>query len=138
MQGRRGLRLGIVRASLVALGLALGAVPSTAEDEPIQLPTIEVRAPYPLAPAKYRATPLPPYPAAAREAGVEGVVLLAVHVFADGRVGEVRLKASSGSADLDAAAIQAVKDWTFTPARRGLRSVDSWVEVPVRFALHSK
>lgn len=128
-----GVRSSCLCAPLLALGLAL---PATADDEPIQLPTIEVRAPHPLTPARYRATPLPAYPATAREQGVEGVVLLEVQVFGSGRVGEVRLKASSGSPRLDAAALEAVKAWTFVPARRGPRAVDSWVEVPVKFAIH--
>ena len=127
-----------MRSPLVALFVALLAFPSAAQNEPIQLPTVEVHASYLLSPAKYRETPLPPYPTAAREQGVEGVVLLVVQVFAEGRVGEVRVKTSSGSAELDAAAVKAVKEWTFVPGRRGPRFVDSWVEVPVKFALHSK
>ncbi len=127
-----------MRASLVLLSLVLLALPAAAQNEPILLPTVEVRAPYPLTPARYRGTPLPAYPAAERALGVDGVVLLEVEVFADGRVGAVRLKTSSGSANLDAAALKAVREWTFVPARRGPRSVDSWVEIPVKFALHSK
>ena len=132
----RGKQVG--RSLLAALWLALLALPAGGQTEPIELPTIEVHAPYPLTPAKYRGTPLPSYPTAAREQGVEGAVLLAVHVFADGRVGEIQLIASSASPDLDAAAVKAVKEWTFVPARRGPRFVDSWVEVPVKFALRSK
>lgn len=128
----------VVRLALVGLCGGLLAFHAAAETEPIQLPPVEVNAPYPLVPAKYRETPLPQYPTAAREQGIEGVVLLEVRVRADGRVEEFRLKASSGSAMLDDAALKTVKGWTFVPARRGPRSVESWVEVPVKFALTVK
>ena len=132
------LRMHIVGWALVALSLGRLAPAAAAEREPIQLPPVEVTAPYPLVPPRYRETPLPPYPSAAREQGIQGVVLLEVQVKADGRAGEVRLKASSGSALLDEAALKTVKGWTFVPARRGPRSVESWVEVPVKFALTVK
>ncbi len=123
-----------VRNALLALSLMAAAVPAAAE-EVIQLPPIEVTAPYPLVPATYRETPLPAYPPAARQQGLEGVVLLAVRVRADGRVGEIRVRESSGARLLDESAVTAVKRWTFVPARQGPRAVDSWVEVPVKFAL---
>ncbi len=131
-------RRAVACSTLVALSLALLARPAGAQNEPIQLPTIEVHAPYPLVPAQYRQTTLPPYPAAAREQGIEGLVLLEVQVVATGLVGEVRLKSSSGSTILDDAAMKAVKGWTFVPAKRGPRFVESWVEVPVKFALTLK
>jgi len=48
---------------------------------------------------------------------------------------DVSVAASSGSRVLDNAAFSAVKKWTFVPARRGPRAVESVVEVPVKFAL---
>jgi periplasmic protein TonB len=107
----------------------------TAATGVIELPPIEVRAPRPPVPPAYRDTPLPAYPPAAREQGTEGVVLLNVQVGSDGRVAEIRVKASSGSRLLDDSAVAAVKTWTFVPARQGARAVESWVEIPVRFAL---
>jgi protein TonB len=121
----------------VAVALALVIVPAVA-DEVIQLPPVEVRSAHPLVPASYRDTPLPPYPAAAREQGLEGVVLLDVRVRADGRVGDVRVKTSSGAGELDESAVTAVKRWTFVPARRGPRTVERVVEVPVHFALSQR
>lgn len=128
----------MVRRALVVLSLATLVAPSDAQDEVIRLPPVEVRASYPLVPAQYRDTPLPPYPAAAREQRLEGLVLLDVHVRADGRVGEARLKRTSGSPLLDAAALETVARWTFLPAQRGPRAVESWVEVPVKFSLHAR
>lgn len=124
------------RVRCLPLVLLLASLaPAGAQEEPVRLPPVEVRAPYPLVPPQYRSTPLPAYPAAAREQGIEGTVLLDVLVLPDGRVGDARLRRSSGSAALDAAALEAVRTWTFAPGRRGPRPVESWVEVPVKFSL---
>lgn len=126
--------LKIVRSvALVLAVVAVGAV--AAAQDVIRLPPLELHAPPPTAPAAYERTPLPRYPAAAREQGLEGVVVLAVEVLASGRVGAVHVSASSGAPVLDEAAVEAVRRWTFTPARRGARAVDSIVEVPVQFSL---
>ena len=79
--------------------------------------------------------PAPAYPAAAREDGQEGQVVLRVRVSARGAPDEVVLARSSGFRLLDAAAIAAVREWRFIPARHDGREVDSWMEVPVRFRL---
>lgn len=81
--------------------------------------------------------PAPPYPLAARRRGLEGRVLLAAHVRADGACAEVQLKQSSGHALLDQTALDTVRRWRFLPATRGARAVDSWVDVPIRFRLDS-
>lgn len=81
--------------------------------------------------------PKPPYPLAARRRGLEGRVLLAAHVRADGHCAEVRLRASSGHELLDAIALDTVRRWRFLPARRGDAAVDSWVEIPISFKLAS-
>ena len=125
------------RAALVACFSVL-ASPCAAEDEPIRLPAVEVRAPYPLVPPQYRDTPLPAYPAVARDQRLEGTVVLEVRVGADGQVSEVRIRQTSGSALLDDSARDTVRRWTFVPARRGPRAVESWVEVPVRFSLAAR
>jgi len=97
-----------------------------------------MRAARPESPAAYGQTPLPTYPAAAREQGLEGLVVLNVEVLKSGRVGEVHVAVSSGARALDQAALEAVKRWTFAPARQGGRPVDSLVEVPVKFTLNSR
>lgn len=85
--------------------------------------------------ASYLSTPLPPYPSDARRLGQHGVVLVRVYVNREGRPDEVRLARSSGVRALDEAALGAVSDWRFAPARRGGEPVASWIEVPVRFRL---
>jgi protein TonB len=128
----------MLRRVAVVLCLPALATPcAAAEDEPIRLPAVEVRAPYPLVPPRYRETPLP-YPSGAREQHLQGTVLLAVEVRSDGRVGEVRLTQTSGARVLDQAALEAVRRWTFVPARRGPQAVDAWVEVPVVFSRETR
>lgn len=79
--------------------------------------------------------PAPAYPAAAQRAGDQGTVLLQVEVGADGRPGEVSVVGRSGSRDLDRAAIEAVRGWTFEPAIRDGKPVASSIQVPVEFRL---
>ena len=82
------------------------------------------------------ANPKPPYPALARRMHVEGVVLLRVHVRSDGGVASVEIANSSGSSLLDDSALRTVRDrWRFEPARRGDESVQSWLQIPMRFQL---
>jgi len=85
--------------------------------------------------ARYRSNPRPEYPEEARRLHQEGVVLLSVEVSEDGRATDVSLKRSSGSDLLDQAALQAVKRWTFEPARVASLPVSSRVDVPIRFSL---
>ncbi|MFO1300878.1 MAG: TonB family protein [Burkholderiaceae bacterium] len=68
----------------------------------------------------------PPYPGMARRLGDQGEVRLDVHVGADGRVTEVRLKQSSGSTLLDRTAIDTVRKWRFKPATVDGRPVAEW------------
>lgn len=83
----------------------------------------------------YRKNPEPPYPLPARRRHEQGLVLLIVQVTAQGRAAKVDLKHSSGFPLLDAAALNAVRDWEFQPARVGSLPVESKIEVPVRFKL---
>jgi protein TonB len=77
----------------------------------------------------------PRYPESARRQGFEGTTLLKIHVSDTGRVEDVLIERSAGHQDLDLAAMEAVKQWRFEPARRGKQSVAVWVMLPVRFAL---
>jgi protein TonB len=77
----------------------------------------------------------PRYPEAARRQGFEGTTLLKIYVSDTGKVEDVLVERSAGYQDLDLAAMEAVKQWRFEPARRGQQSVAVWVMLPVRFAL---
>ena len=76
----------------------------------------------------------PQYPDIAREAGVDGQVMVQALVGKDGKVKDVRVVKSIPM--LDAAAIAAVKQWVFKPALSNNKPVAVWVAVPVKFSLH--
>jgi protein TonB len=78
-----------------------------------------------------KAAPL--YPDIAREAGVDGQVVVQALVGKDGRVKDTRVVKSIPM--LDQAAVDAVKQWVFKPALSNNKPVAVWVAVPVRFSL---
>lgn len=84
---------------------------------------------------RYAENPRPLYPREAKKKGYEGEVLLRVEVLADGRVGEIEVKRSSGHEVLDRSAVTAVKQWKFFPARRGETPISTWVNIPIAFQL---
>lgn len=85
--------------------------------------------------ADYLNNPRPPYPMVARRMGFHGKVILNVEVLAEGKAGQVLLHQGCGHDILDNAAIQTVKTWRFTPARRLGQPVTQWFLVPIRFSL---
>jgi TonB family protein len=76
----------------------------------------------------------PTYTDAARQRGITGEVVLEVVVQRDGSVRSVRVLEGLGSG-LDERAIDAVRQWRFSPARRLGQPVDVIVEVAVEFRL---
>jgi protein TonB len=76
----------------------------------------------------------PDYTEDARRRGINGDVELEIVVRSDGTVGEVRLQRGLG-AGLDQRAIDAVRQWRFSPATRLGAPVDVIVEVAVEFKL---
>jgi len=87
--------------------------------------------------ARYRHNPPPSYPSLARRRGYEGTVLLMVEVLPEGSADRIRIRKSSGFPILDQAAIDAVGEWQFEPARENGTPRTSWVEIPVRFMIGS-
>lgn len=85
--------------------------------------------------AAYLNNPPPAYPPLARRMGDEGKVMLRVYVTPEGTAGEVRVLTSSGSPMFDEAALAAVKQWRFVPAKQGENAVAAWVQVPIVFKL---
>ncbi|MFZ1887018.1 MAG: energy transducer TonB [Candidatus Binataceae bacterium] len=89
-----------------------------------------------IARADYDSDPAPFYPSRSRRRGEQGIVTLHVLIAANGAVERVELIASSGFRDLDDAALETVRSrWRFVPARRDGIAFESWVVVPIRFAL---
>jgi iron complex outermembrane recepter protein len=74
------------------------------------------------------------YPAEALAARQEGSVVLFVSIGKDGNVTAATVAESAGE-PFDQAALAAVKQWRFLPARRGDEPVASRIRVPFTFAL---
>jgi protein TonB len=84
---------------------------------------------------RYRTNPKPDYPIASQRRREEGVVVLNVAVDTGGTPTSISLQRSSGHPLLDRAALDAVRRWTFEPARSGGVPMVSRLDVPVRFSL---
>ena len=80
-------------------------------------------------------TERPLYPRMAREQGWQGKVLVRAHISAEGTVKSASVQESSGFPVLDDSAVQAVKTWSFEPAKNGEFDVPSTVDLPIRFDL---
>lgn len=84
----------------------------------------------------YLNNPKPNYPAISRRAGEEGRVLFRVLVNANGEPESVEVSTSSGFERLDSAALEAVKQWRFVPAKRNNQTISAYVTVPISFKLN--
>lgn len=71
----------------------------------------------------------PDYPRRAARMGESGTVTLALLVGADGRVTGSRIQSSSGSPELDKAAIQALSMCRFKPATTGGVAEPGWAQI---------
>jgi protein TonB len=145
---------GIARAALAALvaGLCL-AGPSCQREQPQRHPpeapspqqgsqeipesTSEVpEIPIDVMPKVLQAAPVA-YPEEARSRGEEGIVYIKARVGTDGKVIEASVDSAQPSSPLLAeAALDAIRRYTFEPARAKGEPVAVWVVVPVRFRLH--
>jgi protein TonB len=76
----------------------------------------------------YKENTPPVYPEIARVSGYEGIVLVFAEILPDGRVGNMKIRKSSG---------YAVKPWKFEPAKKSGNPFTVWVELPIKFILHN-
>lgn len=72
---------------------------------------------------------VPDYPTRAARNGEEGTVTLALLVGANGKVSDSRIQKSSGSRDLDKAAISALSMCSFKPAMAGSAPEAGWAQI---------
>ena len=86
-------------------------------------------------PPKPRRKIKPRYPSGARRRGEEGSVTLNVEINASGRTRSVSVMESSGFAELDEAARQAVRKARFTPGKNNGESVESQARLTIIFKL---
>jgi protein TonB len=78
----------------------------------------------------------PAYTQAAKDAKIQGVVLMAVVVNADGKVGDVAVTQSLDTKyGLDQAAVDAARRWHFAPGTKGGKPVPVQVDLEMRFTL---
>jgi protein TonB len=86
-------------------------------------------------PPNFLSRPLPAYPEHLLIDGVEGVVRLLVTINRDGRVGAAAVHSSSGYSAMDDSALETVRSWQFTPARRHGLPIEKQVVIPIRFRI---
>ncbi len=113
------------------------AAPSAASPAPSVLTApVPISLDPPRHPMAWRVIVEPPgLVAEARREHITARVRLRLLVRADGTVGAVEVAASSGRADLDAAAAASARAWRFAPARRDGEPVESRVLIWVAFVL---
>jgi protein TonB len=104
------------------------------EAGPVVVAEIPVEPPH--TDAAYLNNPPPGYPRRLLRRGIEGTVLIRAEVQDDGHCSQVRVKESSGFQLFDEAALSAVQDWRFVPARKGMQTVVAWVDVPIAFRIN--
>jgi periplasmic protein TonB len=76
----------------------------------------------------------PKYPDLAIKAGLEGTVVLKVWVTKEGKVKKAVILKSDADV-FNEAAIEAAKQWVFTPALQQKKPIDVWVSIPFKFRL---
>lgn len=79
----------------------------------------------------------PDYPSLAREAGIEGTVIVRALVGKDGRVKNAILGKGVNSV-LDEAALAAAREYVFKPAIQNKNPVAVWVAIPFHFSLREQ
>lgn len=84
-------------------------------------------------PVAIKDAPPPAYPAEALSRKLDGKVVLIVDVGADGSVTKARVDTSNPATVFDAAALEAVRKWKFTPATEQGKTVPGKVRVPITF-----
>lgn len=119
-------------APVVAAAPAAPAAASPAQSVPGPSSN-EVPITPPRSDARHLNNPKPEYPRTSMRLREEGQVLLDVYILADGTVGEVKLRQSSGFSRLDESAMKTVKKWKFVPAHRGNEPIASWYVQPITF-----
>jgi RNA polymerase sigma factor (sigma-70 family) len=93
----------------------------TASNLPDRMPRPNFRAP-------------PPYPEDMRVAGITGTVVVSLVVDSEGAVRDA-FPSKSTRREFEAAAVQALKQWSFDPGVKGGRFVNTRLEVPITFSL---
>ncbi|MBN2414066.1 TonB family protein [candidate division KSB1 bacterium] len=75
------------------------------------------------------------YPEIARKAGIEGRVVVNIHIDENGNVTETEIMQSLGDNGCDESAINALKSVKWEPAKQDGKPVSVWIGIPVVFKL---
>ena len=117
-----------------------GPVPEAPEEEESPAPAVAATGPVNLPedadpPEADEDNPMPEYPEAARTAGLESVVILKVVIEKDGSVGRVQVM--KGDEPFIASALEAVRQWRYTPAQLEGQPIAVYRIVKIPFRLRS-
>jgi len=118
----------VVEAPKLALASSADAV-STLSRLPVAMPS---RPQSELVPATLVSRIAPTYPAMAKQLHIYGTVQMSITIATSGAVKDVKVQ--SGPAQLQAAAVEAVKRWKYKPAMLNGAPTESAAEVQVNFA----
>jgi len=110
-----------------------GSISASISNAPASAPTLDAEPK-----ALTQSNPKPAYPLLAFKMKIQGKVLLIVDVAESGAVNKVTLAESSGNESLDRSALDAVKNWKFTPARKNGVIVSQVIKVPITFSLKNR
>ncbi len=78
----------------------------------------------------------PRYPRIAQRKGIEGTALYEIWLNENGKQIKQELITSSGAQVLDEAALNAIRDWQFSPQMINGQAIAHRVQIPVRFSLN--
>jgi len=120
-------------ASSSASSGSSGSISANVSNGPASAPILDSDAK-----ASYLTNPKPAYPLVAFKMKIEGKVILVVEVLESGAVNKVGIGESSGNESLDRSALETVKNWKFTPARKNGVIVSQVVRVPITFSLKNR
>lgn len=117
-------------------------VPAPPPAEPVRTAAVPSAEPPPPPPivlpssnAAYLNNPAPPYPAASRQLGEAGRVVVRVFIGLEGTALQAQLAVSSGYDRLDAVALQTARRWRYVPGREAGIPKPMWFDVPIHFVL---
>ena len=118
-------RLQTELASATTAGATQRSVPRYTMDQLDKRPKVRVHA-------------QPKYPAAMRQGGIEGQVIVGFDVNADGEVESVRV-ISSSRPEFESSALEAVRTWQFVPGEKnGAKVVSGDLQQAIRFQVAGK
>ena len=130
--GGIGIALGNIQSAMVEDNIvAHEARSNTASTASAVSPATSTR-PLNAAP-KVQFAPAPDYPPEERSKGIAGTTVLTLTLDAKGIVWEVEVAKSSGNRNLDQAAVNAARQWRFSPRIQGGARIASRIHVPITF-----